>query len=107
MFMAPSGSDSRAFTNAHCRMPAALLDPIEGAVVVMDDAGGADPATDAGERARLEKELAQAEAALASARARLADATFLAKAPPHIVEGARTREAELAERVGKLRASLG
>jgi valyl-tRNA synthetase len=80
---------------------------VEGAVVVMDDAGGADPATDAGERARLEKELAQAEAALTSARARLADATFLAKAPPQIVEGARTREAELAERVAKLRASLG
>jgi valyl-tRNA synthetase len=65
------------------------------------------PATaDAGERARLEKELAQAEAALATARARLGDEAFLAKAPPHIVDGARTREGELAERVDKLRASL-
>ncbi len=62
--------------------------------------------TDA-DRGRIGKELAQAEAALASARARLADATFLAKAPPQIVEGARTREAELADRVEKLRASLG
>jgi len=64
-------------------------------------------AADAGERARLEKELGQAEAALASARARLGDATFLAKAPPDIVEGARTRERELADRAAKLRASLG
>jgi valyl-tRNA synthetase len=57
------------------------------------------------DRARIEKELIQAEAALASARARLADATFLEKAPAHIVDGARTRAAELAERVEKLRAS--
>ena len=66
------------------------------------DAGAAG----AGERARIEKELAQAEAALAAARTRLADATFLAKAPPNIVEGARAREAELAARVEKLRAAL-
>jgi valyl-tRNA synthetase len=78
---------------------------LEGLVHLPADAGS--EAADAGERARIEKELAQAESALAAARARLADETFLAKAPPHIVEGARTREAELAERVGKLRASLG
>jgi valyl-tRNA synthetase len=66
--------------------------------------GGADAA--ASERSRLEKELAQAEVALASARARLADAAFLERAPARVVEGARTREAELAERVARLSASL-
>jgi valyl-tRNA synthetase len=85
---------------------------IEAAVLVGDAADGAVGATGtigagAGERARLEKELAQAEAALASSRARIADATFLEKAPAHIVDGARAREAELAHRVANLRASLG
>ncbi len=59
--------------------------------MLTDDAGGATTGADAGERARIEKELAQAEAALAAARGRLADETFLAKAPPNIVDGARTR----------------
>jgi valyl-tRNA synthetase len=58
------------------------------------------------ERARLEKELAQAETALAAARGRLADSAFLERAPAQVVEGARTREAELAERVARLTASL-
>jgi valyl-tRNA synthetase len=62
--------------------------------------------TGAADRARIEKELGQAEAALGSARARLADPTFLERAPTAIVEGARAREAELAERVARLRASL-
>ena len=62
--------------------------------------------TSAGERARLEKELAQAEAALAAARARLADRAFLERAPAHVVEGARARETELAERFARLSASL-
>jgi valyl-tRNA synthetase len=59
------------------------------------------------DRARLEKELADTEAQLASARARLADERFTSKAPAAVVEGARTREAELAERAAKLRARLG
>ncbi len=66
-----------------------------------DDAGG-----DA-ERTRLEKELADAERFLDAARARLADAAFTGKAPPAIVDGARTREAELADTVSRLRARLG
>jgi valyl-tRNA synthetase len=66
----------------------------------------ADPDTIDRERARLEKELAEAQAALASARTRLADPAFLERAPAQVVEGARTREAELAERVGRLSASL-
>ncbi len=70
-----------------------------------DDAAGT-AATAARDRARLEKELADAEGLLASTRARLADERFTAKAPAHVVDGARAREAELAERVAKLAARL-
>ena len=58
------------------------------------------------DRARLEKELADTEAQLASARARLADERFTSKAPPAVVDGARAREAELADRAARLRARL-
>jgi valyl-tRNA synthetase len=67
-------------------------------------AGGAAPDAD---RARLEKELAEAETYLAAARARLANEAFTSKAPPAVVEGARGREAELADQVERLRARLG
>jgi valyl-tRNA synthetase len=67
----------------------------------------ADPGTIDRERARLEKELAEAERALAGARARLGDAAFLERAPAHVVDGARASETELAERVARLSASLG
>jgi valyl-tRNA synthetase len=59
------------------------------------------------DRARLEKELAASEGHLAAARARLANAAFTGNAPPAVVEGARTREAELAEQVARLKARLG
>ena len=59
------------------------------------------------ERARLERELADAETWLAAARERLANEAFMAKAPPEVVEGARAREAELAEQVDRLRERLG
>ena len=72
---------------------------IDGRLHAAAEPGGAD-------RARIEKELAQANAALEGTRARLADATFLDRAPAAIVEGARTREAELAERVRRLEDSL-
>jgi valyl-tRNA synthetase len=58
------------------------------------------------ERARLERELADAETWLAAARERLANDAFMAKAPPAVVEGARAREAELAEQVDRLRDRL-
>ena len=58
------------------------------------------------ERVRLERELAEATNLLEAARARLANAAFLAKAPAAVVAGARASEAELAERVERLRASL-
>ena len=43
---------------------------------------------------------------LAAARERLANEAFMAKAPPAVVEGARAREAELAEQVDRLRDGL-
>jgi valyl-tRNA synthetase len=64
-------------------------------------------ADEASDRARLEKELADAEGYLAAARARLANEAFTSKAPAAVVEGARAREAELADQVERLRARLG
>ena len=60
----------------------------------------------ADDRARIEKELAQAEAALAATRARLSDSAFVDRAPAAIVDGARARAIELEERVERLRASV-
>jgi valyl-tRNA synthetase len=62
-----------------------------------------DPGRD---RARLEKELAEAEGHLAAARARLANPSFTEKAPAAVVEGARERERELAAQVERLRERL-
>ena len=58
------------------------------------------------DRARLERDLAEAETWLAAARARLANEAFTAKAPAAVVEGARAREAELADQVERLRSRL-
>jgi valyl-tRNA synthetase len=65
-----------------------------------------DPAAAAADVARLERELAEAERLLGAARARLANDAFTDKAPAAIVDGARAREAELAEQVDRLRARL-
>jgi valyl-tRNA synthetase len=65
------------------------------------DAAGDAAGRDA-ERARLERELEDARGWLAAARARLANEAFISKAPPTVVEGARAREAELADQVGRL-----
>ena len=59
------------------------------------------------ERERLERELAEAEGWLAAARERLANESFVARAPAAVVDGARAREAELAEQVARLRDRLG
>ena len=55
------------------------------------------------ERERLERDLAEAEGWLAAARERLANESFVARAPAAVVDGARAREAELAEQVARLR----
>jgi valyl-tRNA synthetase len=69
------------------------------------------PAVDEGaaalEAERLARELAEAERLLGAARARLANEDFVRKAPASVVEGARDREAELAEQVDRLRSRLG
>jgi valyl-tRNA synthetase len=70
--------------------------------IVTEAAGPSD-----GDRARLVKELAEAEGFLAAARSRLANEAFTSKAPPAVVDGARAREAELAETVQRLQARLG
>jgi valyl-tRNA synthetase len=62
--------------------------------------------TAARDRVRLEKELADTEVLLAATRARLADERFTGKAPSAVVEGARAREAELADRAIRLAARL-
>jgi valyl-tRNA synthetase len=77
-----------------------LAGEIDARLDAADADGGAD-------RARIEKELAQATAALEATRARLADRTFLDRAPAAIVEGARVRETELAARTERLLEQLG
>jgi valyl-tRNA synthetase len=59
------------------------------------------------ERARLERELAEAEGWLEAALDRLANESFVARAPAAVVEGARARQAELADQVARLRERLG
>ena len=87
----------------------------QGDLVVLADGGriearirsaatGAEAA--ASERARLERDLAEAEGWLLAARTRLTDDAFLAKAPPDVVARARARETELADQVERLRDRL-
>jgi len=80
---------------------------IAGPAEAVVGTGAADPAAADADRARLEKELADAERLLDAARARLANEAFTSKAPAPIVEGAKAREAELADQVGRLRERLG
>ena len=67
--------------------------------------GGRDDA-DGRDRERLERELAAAQGLLASSQARLANPAFTSKAPPAVVDGARSRHAELAEQVRRLEERL-
>jgi valyl-tRNA synthetase len=82
---------------------AIVLPPAAGAPSEQDVTGVAD----AIDRGRLERELEEAARHLAAAKARLGNELFLAKAPPTVVEGARAREAELANQVARLRERLG
>ncbi len=80
---------------------------IAGPAEAIVGTGASDPGAAEADQARLEKELADAERLLEAARSRLANEAFTAKAPPVIVDGARAREAELADQVGRLRERLG
>ncbi|MFP5245908.1 MAG: class I tRNA ligase family protein, partial [Thermoanaerobaculia bacterium] len=51
---------------------------------------------------RVRREIEKTEKELAAMQAKLADERFMSNAPAHIVDGARTREAELRERLVKL-----
>jgi len=92
---------------------AVIVGEIEAVVGRPTDGGGGGVGagvgvdTAAAERARLEKELAEAEGYLEAAQARLANEAFTSKAPEGVVEGARARLNELTEQVGRLRARLG
>jgi valyl-tRNA synthetase len=79
---------------------------IAGPAEAIVGTGGTDPEAAAADRARLEKELAEAERLLDAARARLTNDAFTSKAPPAIVDGARAREAELTDQVERLRERL-
>ncbi|HUP64500.1 MAG TPA: valine--tRNA ligase [Thermoanaerobaculia bacterium] len=58
------------------------------------------------ESARFLKQIEQVEKEIEATRARLADEKFVSKAPAHIVDGARAREAELRQKLEKLRQNL-
>jgi valyl-tRNA synthetase len=90
---------------APARVPGALA-AIAGATEAVVQPAAADDAGAERERARLERELAEAEGLLASARARLANPSFVERAPAPVVDGARAREAELADLVARLRERL-
>ena len=80
------------------------LSVVAGEVVAVVGRAGAagDGDVAALERARLDKELAQAERLLAATRAQLADESFTARAPQAVVEGVRVREEELVAQVARL-----
>ena len=87
---------------------AVIVGEIEADVALPDrsDRAGSEAGAGSSDRPRLEKELVEAETRLAAARARLANEAFTSKAPPAVVAGARSSEAELAEQVLRLRARL-
>jgi valyl-tRNA synthetase len=61
----------------------------------------------AAERTRIEKELAQLEKELEGKRKQLCNDAFLSKAPAHVVDGLRTRAAEIETLIQKNRSALG
>ena len=70
-----------------------------GAAVRSDAA--ADGETVERDRARLDKELAEAERLLDAARARLSDPKFVERAPEQVVDGARAKVAELEDKLSR------
>jgi valyl-tRNA synthetase len=59
------------------------------------------------ERERLFKEIARLQKGLASAEKQLGNESFLAKAPPNVVEGLKKQEAETRRLLKKAREALG
>jgi valyl-tRNA synthetase len=83
---------------------AVIAGDIEAKIAV--GSGGGESADAGADRVRLERELAEAQSYLEAARARLANEAFTSKAPAAVIEGVRTREAELADQVERLRSRL-
>ncbi|HEY2887549.1 MAG TPA: valine--tRNA ligase [Candidatus Limnocylindrales bacterium] len=96
-----------AFDGATADGGLTVISPAFEAVVGRPAAGdvGAGPAVDL-DRERLNRELASARALLEASRARLANEAFTSKAPKAVVDGARARDAELAEQVRRLEERL-
>ena len=78
------------------------LSVIAGEIEAVVRPAARDDAQDERDRARLERELADAQGMLAAARARLANEAFISKAPPAVVDGAKARAAELEDLVSRL-----
>jgi len=74
--------------------------------VILDIGGSVSPGSEAQDRGRIERGLADAEGLLRAARERLANSQFVERAPAAIVEGARVRSAELEDLVARLREAL-
>jgi len=70
------------------RPPGALAVAFEGAEVLIDPAGAVDPAV---ERARLEAKQASLQKTISGLEGRLANAAYVEKAPPHLVEETRSQ----------------
>jgi valyl-tRNA synthetase len=83
------------------------LSVIAGEIEAVVRPAAKDEAQEERDRARLERELADAQGMLNAARARLANEAFTSKAPPAVVDGVRARAAELEELVGRLAQRLG
>src|SRR5207247_9751113 len=91
----------------------AALSELEAGGTLVVIAGNLEAKVDAGralgpaERARLERELAEAQTALERVEERLANPQFATRAPADVVAGASTHAAELRERIDALRARMG
>jgi valyl-tRNA synthetase len=83
------------------------LSVIAGDIEAVVRPAAKDEAQEGRDRARLERELAEAQGLLAASRARLANEAFTSKAPAAVVDGVRARTAELEELVGRLAQRLG
>jgi valyl-tRNA synthetase len=83
------------------------LSIIAGDIEAMVRPAVKDEAQEERDRARLERELAEAQGLLAASRARLANEAFTSKAPAAVVDGVRARMAELEELVDRLAQRLG
>jgi valyl-tRNA synthetase len=83
------------------------LSIIAGEIEALIRPAAGDEAQGERDRARLQRELTDAQAMLAAARARLANDSFTSRAPAAVVDGAKTRAGELEELVARLSERLG